>query len=350
MNIKKYAIISLCMFLKLGCAFCSINLEEGIQNFVLETKRIYVPGYPHAFNPSIIRWNGQLLMSFRILPDPKRTFHSEIGVVWLDDNFCPISTPQILNLAPKAIPQGIPSRAADGRLVLVGETLYLVYEDNRDAKITKGGFRVYIAKLDIVDQTIIPTEMEPILNFEGENPNLREKNWVPFAYQDKLLLAYSISPHRIFRYLPGTNGCETFAETKPEYNWDFGILRGSTPAININDQFYLSFFHSSTKMKTIHSNGLNYLHYFIGAYTFSLEPPFEILEMSSEPIIGENFYYGEIYKPYWHPICCVFPCGYIAEKDRIFIFYGRQDHEIWVATIDKNGLLNSLKPVNNTMD
>jgi len=323
----------------------SIDLEDRIQEFVLETKRIEIPGYPNAFNPSIIRWNGKLLMSFRIIPDINQKYNSEIGVVWLNENFLPVTTPQILNLCPSYVSPNSPSRAEDGHLLNVNGTLYLTYDDNRDEKLSKGGFRVYIAELEVVDETIIPKNIEAIFYFEGESRNIREKGWVPFAYKDHLLLAYSISPHRIFRYLPGTKGCETIAETNPNIHWDWGILRGSTPGVNINGQFNLAFFHSSIKMRSIHSNEQESLHYFIGAYTFSLEPPFKILTISPEPIVGKNFYHGASYKPYWHAICAVFPAGYICKGDILYLFYGRQDHEIWVAAIDKQGLLNSLIPV-----
>ena len=36
------------------------------QDFVLEMKQIAIPGYSCAFNPSIIRWQGSPLLSFRI--------------------------------------------------------------------------------------------------------------------------------------------------------------------------------------------------------------------------------------------------------------------------------------------
>ena len=45
-----------------------LDLEKKPQDFVLETIKISVPDYPHAFNPSIIRWQGRLLMSFREIP------------------------------------------------------------------------------------------------------------------------------------------------------------------------------------------------------------------------------------------------------------------------------------------
>lgn len=42
-----------------------INLEDIAHDYVLETKQIMLPQYPHAFNPSIVRWRGKILLSFQ---------------------------------------------------------------------------------------------------------------------------------------------------------------------------------------------------------------------------------------------------------------------------------------------
>src|SRR3990172_2038802 len=42
-----------------------IDLDLIDQDFILGTKKIEIPDHPFAFNPSIIRWQGHLLMSFR---------------------------------------------------------------------------------------------------------------------------------------------------------------------------------------------------------------------------------------------------------------------------------------------
>lgn len=322
-----------------------INLEDRAQDFVLYTKQIHVPGYPDAYNPSIIRFKGNLLMSFRITPDYKRKYDSEIGVVFLDEHFNAISTPQILSLFPVGDPKKAPPRAEDGRLVVVDDTLYLIYDDNRDKVISRGGFRVFVAELEVKGQKVTAKNIEKITTFEGESKDVREKGWIPFEYENTLKLIYSISPTLIFDYVQGTGSCKTFAKTHPKTQWKWGVLRGGTAAVKIDDAYYLSFFHSSIEMKTLHSGDAKALHYFMGAYLFSSQPPFRILAMSPEPIIGKNFYEGKKYKPYHHPVCAVFPGGYLWEEPTVFVFYGRQDHEIWVVALDKMKLLSSLKLV-----
>jgi predicted GH43/DUF377 family glycosyl hydrolase len=323
-----------------------INLEENIQDFVLETKRIHIPGYPHAFNAAIVQWRKALLMSFRIIPNPKDSFQSRIGLIWLNENFHPIGEPHILNLREFS---SIPHRTEDARLICIGDRLFMIYQDNTEVKISKKGFRMHVAELCYNGTTFSAKNPTCLSSFEGESPLIREKNWVPFIYENQLFLAYSLIPHRIFLPFLDTGECQTAFNSSARCQWNWGVLRGGTPGLIVNDQ-YLAFFHSSINMATCHSAGKKIDHYFIGAYTFSAHPPFEITQISPQPIIGQNFYQGESYKPYWKPIQAVFPCGFIVDDQYIWLTYGRQDHEIWIVKLDKQGLLKSLIPVESFLN
>lgn len=317
-----------------------IDLENTLRDgLVTQTKRIEIPGIPDAFNPSIIRWKNKLLMTFRFIPDSKSKYTTYAGAIFLDSNFNPIGTPQILPL--RDIQSAAPSRAEDARLIQVKNRLFIVYSDNPDLKITRGGFRMHIAELLCEGDTIKVAKIDAITRFEGQDQNVREKNWVPFVYKDTLYLGYSLTPHIIFKPRFGFGECETIATTKSNISWDYGILRGGTPGIPIGNE-YLAFFHSSIPMQTVHSFEKPSLHYFMGAYTFSKSPPFEIKRISKKPIVGKNFYNGNSYKPYWHPVKAIFPGGFLMDENWIYVFYGRDDHEIWVATIDKKKLLSDL--------
>lgn len=331
-----------------------IDLEERVQDFVLETKQITIPGYPYAFNPSIVRWQGRLLMSFREIPPRASTRDnllfdsggpSRIALVWLGEDWTPISIPQVLTLALEKRKHPAPCRSEDARLIAVGEKLYIVYSDNKNKIVTERGYRMYTAEVTFDGVGFSVSNTDRLVRFEGENQNRREKNWVPFDYHGHLLLAYSLAPHRIFIPIAGTTRCETIATTLGNFDWNLGELRGGTPALPIDDKHYLAFFHTVQEMATSHSEGKVMPHYFMGAYTFSLEHPFAITQISPEPIVGQNFYKGPTYKPYWKPVRVVFPCGFIFDDDFIWISYGRQDHEIWMVKLDKQGLLNSLVPV-----
>lgn len=338
----------LLQFLLLTHIICNstIDLEERYASpMVLSTKQVVVPGYPHAFNPAIVRWQGFTIMSFRVIPDRTSSFTSHIGLVCLTEEFEIATVPQLLNLresAPSSSPASlVPSRTEDARLIPVGDRLFIVYSDNPHPKITRGGFRMYIGELKWDGMLFDVENIQALLEFEGASQELREKNWTPFDYQGNLLLAYSLAPHTILQPQKEHFACNTICSTPTSNSWNWGTLRGGTQASLEGDK-YLAFFHSSIDMESAHSEGRQMWHYFMGAYLFSASPPFKIQKMSSEPIIGRQFYSGRSYKPYWKPVKVVFPCGFISDETEIHVAYGRDDHECWIATLDKELLLQSL--------
>lgn len=322
-----------------------LDLEALSQDFVLETKRIEIKGFPHAFNPSIIRWRGFPLLCFRVVIDPKMSsLTSMMGLVWLDDALNPIGAPQLLDIRTDG--SQVPPRVDDARLITIDDHLLLVYSDNPDPKISKGGFRMCIAEVDFDGEHFYIENIERLTRFEGESKDRREKNWTPFEYEKNLLLVYSIVPHKIMSPIFGAEACQTLFSTEASFDWNWGELRGGTQGLLDNGQ-YLAFFHSSINIASVQSGGKSIAHYFMGAYTYSASPPFHITSISPMPILGKGFYTGTVYKPYWKPLLVVFPCGYIANDKYIWVAYGKQDHEAWIAKLDKQALLDSLVPVSN---
>jgi predicted GH43/DUF377 family glycosyl hydrolase len=316
------------------------DLEEKLSDFVLETKQIKIPGFPDAFNPSIVRWGNSILMSFRTY-EPKTLATNKIGLVWLNENCDPIGPPQILKISnpdPFCV-----SKQQDPRLISVGDRLFVAYNNVLKCVPDKEIRRMLLAEVFFDGAHFFTGPSDCFVNFEGKRDDRSEKNWVPFTYQGEILLSYGIIPHRVFRPLYGESECETVASTLSSVKWDWGVLRGGTPALMEGDEF-LAFFHSSKSMTTTQSKGKSIPHYFMGAYTFSPHPPFAITRMSARPIIGKNFYNGPAYKT-WKPLKVVFPGGFVSDDHHIWIAYGRQDHEIWMTKLSKKGLFKSLIPV-----
>jgi predicted GH43/DUF377 family glycosyl hydrolase len=314
-----------------------INLDTYTQDFILENKQIIIPQFPGAFNASIIRWKESLLMCFRVRNE-KMVSTFEIGLVWLDDNFDPIGTPRILEIKDEN--PSCQQQKQDPRLIIFNDKLYIVYSNF----VTIGNVttrRMFIASLHIKEDRfyiVNPTCLHPF-----ENCSARwEKNWVPFVYEQKLLLAYSLVPHRIFQPSLDSGECTTHSLTHSLISWNWGELRGGTPAIKDGDE-YIAFFHSSINLATTQSDGKVMPHYVMGAYTFSAKPPFEITRISTQPIVTKRFYDVPYYTT-WKPLRVVFPMGFVMDKDYIWVTYGRQDFEIWVAKMDKKHLYSSLTP------
>jgi predicted GH43/DUF377 family glycosyl hydrolase len=336
-----------------------LDLENDfLDDFVLETKKIEIPGFPNGFNPSFIEFRGDILLCFRagknyewpddgdpdyvtlisdLKPTSSRYSPNNIVFVLLDKNFNQKSTPQILEFPN----QNLRFRQQDPRLVKVDGDLYLVYSDIFNECTSCETRRMCVAKIAYNRDKFSIKTLERALDFDGLDEKKLEKNWTPFDYKGTLLMAYTISPHRVLGCY-ASKWCEFFNSCS-KFEWPWGELRGGTPAIKVDDH-YLAFFHSSTLVSTIQSEGKKIQHYFIGAYTFAGEPPFELQTISPKPIVGKGFYNGEEHQT-WKPLRVVWPAGIIVDKESIWISYGRQDHEMWIAKLDKEGLYRSLVPV-----
>lgn len=322
-----------------SAAYALRDLNAMSQDYVLETKRLIIPDYPTALNPSITRWKEKILLCFRIR-DPITAATDRIGLVWLNNEMDPIGRPTVLNRPSSAFsahpwPQ-------DPRLLVIDDILYIVYSDlvNTDLGEVR---RMFVSHLTYDGEQFYMEDPEYFLRYEEELKKPQEKNWVPFDYAGTLLLSYSVIPHRIFLPVIGKNQCTTVAVTGSKIPWAWGEVRGGTPALRLGDE-YLAFFHSLKGMSTVQSEGKNITHYFMAAYTFEPDPPFRIKSMSPVPIMHPSFYDGPSYQT-WKPLRAVYPSGYLIDGDYLWVAYGKQDHELWVAKLDKNQLLDSLIPV-----
>lgn len=311
------------------------DLECEYSPFVIETKKIEIEEYPQAFNPSIVSWNDKLLLSFRIRDE--NSVHN-VGLAFVDENLNLISPPKVLHV------ESCPTFCQDPRLIMIQGRLHMVYSALYIEGAEKGIRRVHIGEILEENEEFFLKNPEPLLFFDKESKKRVEKNWVPFNYDDELLLSYSITPHHVYKPIPEDHQCETLYHTETEINWDFGELRGGSQAIK-EEGFYLSFFHSSKKLASFQSDNKMMIHYFLGAYTFEDHPPFALKAYSPVPILGKNFYTKTDFKT-WKPLKVVFSNGFISGKDHLWLVYGKQDSEMWAAKIDKKGLLNSLVPIN----
>ncbi len=352
-----------------------INLEHEYHSpFVLNTKRIVVPGFEDAYNPSLLEWGDGFLLSFRTGDRAQcsadliaasfmdncvkreenqncferwRTFarnfncKNQIGLAWFDAQLNIVGNPQLLYIHyPRPL---VAERQHDPRLIRVDGNVYLVYSNMITGYKKPEIRRPFITQLHYEDDVFVASPPIPIVRYEGAKPGEWSKNWVPFDYQGALYLSHHINPHVVFRY-DGTIACSSVAKSENVVDWAFGDLRGGTPAILDNDGQYLALFHSSINMKSAHSNDKMMPHYFMGAYTFEGEPPFRLTAISSFPIVAQGFYDGPEYRT-WKPLRVVFPGGLVVKEEIALVAYGRQDHEIWIATIDKASLKQSLTPL-----
>ena len=310
---------------------------NGTKKIVTSTKRIYLPNYPGAYNPSIIRYNDNYLLTFRYLPNrvgiPWLSF---IGVVLLDESFEPITNAQLLDTRFHL--SSVPSQSEDARVFCYNGKYYVIYNDNMEVIFPSLGDRrdMYVAELLYIDNQFVLTDPIKLIHETKYSSVLWQKNWSPFEWNGKLLLTYTINPHEII-YPNLDNGiCQHFYETNKSIQWNLGQLRSSSPAQYVNGE-YLSFFHSGFYTSSSCSDSRDLWHYYMGAYTFSAEPPFEITKISPSPIDAPGFY---TYSSYEKRV--IYPGGFIVNGSNIYVAYGKDDSEIWIATIDRDELIQSM--------
>ena len=312
------------------------------ERIVISSKQIFLPQYPTAFNPSLIKIHDEFLLIFRYCPQPN-DYHdwwiSYIGAVRLDENFDPISEPQLMTT--RYPHSKTPSQSEDPRIFSYRGRLFLIFNDNMEIEAPTLWQRreMYLVEL-FYSQGKFSLSSPIKLIYDGKyNTQWWQKNWTPFEWQGNLELIYSINPHEILYPNLIDGKCYLDYATQCELDWKWGTPRGSTPALLVDGE-YLSFFHSAQWTSSESSFGQDLWHYFAGAYTFSAKPPFNIAKITPSPIIGEGFYTRSFLIKR-----VVFPGGFVVSEPYIYLAYGKDDHEMWIATLDKAALFRFLKPL-----
>lgn len=320
------------------------TVEKKLQKVVVGKKKIQLDAFPNSFNPSLGKTDQGMLLSFRYSPKPTEPWISFIGVVLLDSNLEPISQPELLHT--RLWNNRTPSQSEDARLFSYKGDAYVMFNDNYDVinPSSEGRRDIFIAKITFKDGHFIVSEPQRLIHKDKYFSQTWQKNWVPFEWKDKLFIGYSIIPHEIISPEISNGVCQSLYKTRAKVNWNWGALRGGTPALLVNGE-YLAFFHSSIPTISEASHNIKMLHYYMGAYTFSAKPPFQITKMTPLPIISKGFYTKSNYH-----LRVIFPGGYVISGSKIYLAYGKDDNEIWVATIDKDLLKEVLLPVSSTIE
>jgi predicted GH43/DUF377 family glycosyl hydrolase len=333
------------LFLLLVCSqlFAQISDAPDTEQLITSITKIDLPDFSQAHNPSIIDTDEGIVLTFRYLPKPEENpWISYIGVVLLNESLQPISKPQLLNT--RVGNRTIPSQSEDARIFSHQGELYVIYNDNPHYINPSNKQRrdMYMAQLSYVGGEFVLSEPLKLYHQKEYSTQKWQKNWVPFEWHGALLMSYSLIPHEVLYTDTISGECLPFVKKEfanPMWQWKWGTLRGGTPAMLLDDQ-YLAFFHSSIVTSSEASNGVAMHHYYMGAYTFSNEPPFEITKVTPFPIKANGFY---TQSP--SPKRVIFPGGYVVRDKYLYLAYGKDDSEIWIATIDRQALNNALVPV-----
>lgn len=286
---------------------------------------------PRHWNPGMLRYKDRLWMTYR--------YHLEES-----GGRCATAITEIdpKTLQPKGKSQWVPLKGPtgaehheDARLFIFRGEPHISYTEmtgyrpgvDYRCSMRYGKLRLKGEKWEVLDT------WQP--NYGANSGNAKEKNWVFFEHEDRLMCVYSASPRHVVLEVEGDrvfNVHESDAAV-----WHFGQMRGGTPPVRLPDGNYLSVFHSSipTEIKP------HYVRYYGAAYTFSGKAPFEPLQVSTRPLMvgsesdGHRIdpRYTEGWKPY-----VVFPCGLVDDGESWLVSLGVNDWQSAIGRVSKNGL------------
>lgn len=105
-----------------------------------------------------------------------------------------------------------------------------------------------------------------------------EKNWAWFEHENRWHFVYTISPHVVVPISASSVSGTPYWGTQLALPWTHGEPRGGTTPIRVGDE-YVCFFHSALMWRKPKRR------YFMGAYTFSVRPPFELKRFTPLPLL-----------------------------------------------------------------
>lgn len=229
------------------------------------------------------------------------------------------------------------TNCADPRLIWTPDNkLLMVY-----SSVEEGGLRYECIRGAIIMDLSVSDSFFNSKPFRiSPRSDIRQKNWMPFVYNEEIYLIASVCPHIIYKlHLDGIN---TTSEKVYETNWlnpwmfkEF--LRGNTNPVILDDGNFLSTFHTATwyEGRCFYDNGV---------YLFEGRPPFRVLKCSNRTYLKAE----DACEPHFRKanlITCTFPVGMIREDERILISYGDNDSCVKIMETTTEDMFNLMLDV-----
>jgi predicted GH43/DUF377 family glycosyl hydrolase len=272
-----------------------------------------VEGVPAgSYNPSIIRFKGNLVLAYRY--HPEATKNTRIGIAELDEPF------RVTQTQALEIHDEVPSHE-DPRLFIWKDELYLCYVSSHWPNIVAAN--VKYCRIYKADHWRCDTPVD----YPHKDRDTLEKNHLPFPCGDVLRIIYRTNPKQIV-YTANTN--EEFV-TEP-LTWPYGEIRGGTTPLPYDGKL-IRFFHSRINNDCPPTPW----RYFIGAMLMQPEPPFKALAISRKPILIASEVGGDL-TLHHAKRSIVFPAGAIEHEGGWLLSIGINDSHSALVKIKPQNL------------
>lgn len=254
---------------------------------------------PFAYNPTVIEHEGFLVLASRYHPEATPATKIVLSQVNLDGS---VVTNKVLDLDCIS--------AEDPKFFLVDHKIHMSYVASSIPFLPIRSVVRYTEILNGKPQGLITPKLA------GNDNSTIQKNWVFWQRGERLLCLFECHPvQRVFEFGYGWWNTEG-----PK--WPYGPIKGGTAPIETSDA-YLRFFHSTLDNEPTG----HHRRYYVGAYLMKKEPPYEVLKVSSRPIL----YGSEIddlkvrERPHHWKANVIFPGGVIQRDDYFILAVGVND-------------------------
>jgi predicted GH43/DUF377 family glycosyl hydrolase len=269
-----------------------------------------------AFNSSIIRYQGKLLLAHRT-----GWMGSQIWIAELNEDYKPNGINYQLKLDTANSNYG----REDPRLFVFRGKLHISFTGVKGLRRSKNitTRQLYVSLNDDfgVDKIYTP-------DYCQNDSMLWQKNWQFFEWKNELYCVYSIEPHVILKV--NGNRCSIASYSNGKFNWSGGHKRGGCPPILVNGLFY-HWFHGAVDIGSQWPTR----QYNYSVYTFDPMDNFSIVHTNETPL----YYADNKTRPPDQYCSVVFNSGCIFENNNWIISNGIHDrwneiHEWDKHTID----------------
>lgn len=261
-----------------------------------------------AYNPSIIRFRGKLLMSFRF---HEASLKTKLGLAELDDNFN-VTNAEILDLDEDET-----LSLEDGKLYAWKGELWLMFVVSNWPNLPAS--QVKICKLYKPDHWRFSDKEQYFL----PDRQTFEKNHQPIIHDDVFNIVYRSNQKEDGNTTELTQVIYSPFEKRemktPALRWAYGEVRGGTVPLPYEGRM-ISFFHSSLD----NFPPQNPRCYFVGAVLRKAEPPFQMLAISKRPILRGSEVGGDESRFHWKSQV-IFPLGAIEHEGGWLLSCGQND-------------------------
>jgi predicted GH43/DUF377 family glycosyl hydrolase len=283
--------------------------------------------YNEYFNPAIVEWRDRdwLLVRRRVGP-PGLPGHNTIEAWKLKHNRP--DTRHRLDIP--ALDPG--SSAEDPRAFIRGNSLILMFCNFlpvQEPGSNSTGFASQ-AMTGISPTMIVEAPVRIAFGFNAASRDKNtghEKNWTGFEYDGKIHISYSFEGRHIVVATTALKPIKIHYGKTPI--WDYGTIRGGSCPV-LHGDLYWTFVHSSLRWYC------GKRRYFMGALAFEPKPPFNVVRMTSKPLLIAS---DRDRRNQWAPPC-IWPGGAIMRDGQWLVSLGINDRACGWVQIPHKDLLN----------